>query len=236
MTYRTEASSLVALRELRDMERRRMEEAEPESAKQEKQRHDQEQARLRAEEERLARERAERETARAAAEAVHLRHELTDARSELARLRAQLDSGSFAQARLTPVAAPPASAARTRPFAWLGVTAGASMLVGALALFAAAQPRDSRAMFPDFPARPTSLCPSAPSAPSVPPSPPAPPVTSAISAPRPTPRPRPSPAVRPRGESKPASAPTCDGTDPLCGLPLGAIDDVGKPRRRGQGK
>ena len=94
-------STLVALRELRDMERRRIHEAEPAQAIAEKERREGEEARMRAEAERLARQEAERQAAqvREMAESLRLRRELDGARSEIAALRGQLDRANLAQAQ-----------------------------------------------------------------------------------------------------------------------------------------
>jgi peptidoglycan DL-endopeptidase CwlO len=242
MPNRNENSSLVALRGLREMESRRV--REEEQAKADKERWEREQARLRAEQERLARQSAEREAARAreAAEAARLRRELDGAQSEIADLRGQLERAraNLAQAQLAVAAPlPPVMApARSRTFGWLGLTAGATMLVGALALSAAMRPRDGRAVSVTIPARSTPACSGTRSL--DPPEPQQTPAASPRIVPSPppkfTPRPRPSPPGRPRGNGKPPSTNTCDGTDPLCGIDPGVIDDVGKNRRKGDRK
>jgi hypothetical protein len=236
MSNRNEASSLVALRELRDMERRRIHEAEQAQAMVEKERREREEARLRAEAERLARQEAERQAAQARemAESLRLRRELDGARSEIAALRGQLDRATLAQVQLAVAAPlPPMTApARARPFAWLGLTAGATMLVGALALSAALRPRDGRAVSVAIPAPSAPACPS-PVFPEPRPLPVTPPAVAPPAARKLAPRPRPAPPVRPHESGKPPSTNRCDGTDPLCGIDLGAIDDVGKHRRKG---
>jgi hypothetical protein len=202
MSMRNEASSLIALRELRDLERRQIS-ADAEAAQ-----------------------------ARVAQDAARLRSDLESARSKIGELRAELERARLAQLESASLSIPVRPPERTRWFGWLGVSAGTTMLVGALALSAAMRPHETRA---------GSLEPSAARCPA--------PVTSAaaepaappkVGAPDPrslpssklAPRPRPAPG-RPHGTGKPASAKVCDGTDPLCGIDVGAIDDVGKQPRKG---
>jgi hypothetical protein len=168
------------------------------------------------------------------AESLRLRRELDGARSEIAALRGQLDRATLAQVQLAVAAPlPPMTApARARPFAWLGLTAGATMLVGALALSAALRPRDGRAVSVAIPAPSAPACPS-PVFPEPRPLPVTPPAVAPPAARKLAPRPRPAPPVRPHESGKPPSTNRCDGTDPLCGIDLGAIDDVGKHRRKG---
>ena len=233
MPNRNEPSSLVALRELRDMERRRLAEAAQAHAWAEKERRERAEARQRAEEEQRDRQEAERRAAEAreAAESTRLRRDLDQARLEIAELLAQLERTSLARAEWTPPPLPqPTAPAPSRWFGWLGLSAGASMLVGALALTAAMQPRPTRAVSIETPVlkcpdpRPAAVTEPPPSEAVPEPAPPPPPKVK--------PRPRPSP--RPPGAGKPpSSGPICDGTDPLCGLPLGALDDIGKKPRNG---
>jgi hypothetical protein len=235
MANRNEVSSLVALRELRDMERRRLgQEAEAE-ARAERHRREQEQARMRADEERLARERAAGEAVLAAeaAEAARLRRELAGAQCEIVRLREQLDCTERARAELaTERSAPATNTARPSTLPWLGLTAGATMLVGALALAAATRPQQHPAAWAEPPGKSTAICPEPVRSP--PPPTAVPQLPSAQPSPaKPSPRPHGSLAGRPRGNGKQTSAAICDGTDPLCGIPLDHIDDVGKRPAKG---
>jgi hypothetical protein len=112
---------------------------------------------------------------------------------------------------------------------WLGFSAGATMLVGALAIWAATgtqvRPKAPREM--EVPIRSQQ-------APTIH----AEPATPSSAPPKPEPR-RPKP-VRPR---QPPSVPVigggavpCDGRDPLCGIDFSTVSDVGgkphKPRPR----
>jgi len=236
MPNRNEASSLQALRELREMERRRLAEATEVRARAEAERRNREAARRRAEEEQRARHEAERRAAegREAAESTRLRRDLDQARLEITKLLAELERASLGRAEGTPPPLPPPAPARSRWFGWLGLSAGASMLVGALALTAAMQPRPPRAVSVETPSATCSDSPptAVPAPPSVAEAMPEPTV-----APPPKVKPRPRPPARPPGAGKPpSSGPVCDGTDPLCGLPLGTLDDVGKKRRNGERK
>jgi len=233
MPSRNETSSLVALRELRDMERRRLAEAAEARAWAEKQRRDREEARRRAEEEERARREAERRAAEAreTADSTRLRRDLDQARLEIAELLAQLERTSPSRAEWTPPPVRPPAPVRARWFGWLGLSAGATMLVGALALTAAMRPRPARPASVEAPA---IKCP-APRPDATPELPPVTAVASAPMSPPPKVKPRPRPAPRPHGGGKPAAAaPICDGTDPLCGLPLGTLDDFGRKRRNGE--
>jgi dTMP kinase len=221
MLKRNEASSLVALRELREMEKRRLDEAGAARARAERERREQEQARRRADEERRTRE-AEQQAiqARLAADVARLHGDLELARAEAARWRDELE--------LARVASPPAgSRSPHRWFGWLGLSAGASMLVGALALTAAMRPPPAPRLTVEAP---RVVCPEpqpaarAPEPPVVPPTAP-PPVV------KPSSRARPPAPTRPPAGKPPAIV--CDGRDPLCGLPIGTIDDVGQPRGKG---
>jgi hypothetical protein len=235
MSNRNESSSLVALRELRNMERRRSQEEE--QARAEQQRREQAQARARAEAERLARQQAEHEAALAekAAESQRLQRDLEGARQQIDYLRREMESAKLAHAQLAALSVPPAPL-RPRPFAWLGLTAGASMLVGALALVLATRPPAGHPVSLDLPARPAPSCPAPLATPEPRPAPTSQPAAVRPPALRPAPRPRPAPTARPHNGSKPPSTPVCDGTDPLCGLPLGKLDDLGKLRRKGDGQ
>jgi hypothetical protein len=230
MSSRNEASSLVALRELRDMERRRLAEAAQAQAQAEKERRERAEARRRAEEEQRDRQEVARRAAEAheAAESTRLRRDLDRARLEIAELLAQLERTSLARGEWTP---PPASLPTARAgshwFSWLGLSAGATMLVGALALTAAMRPRPTRAVSIETPVlkcpdpRPLAVTEAPPS--EAAPAPPPPPKVK--------PRPRPSPRA-PGAGKPPSSGLICDGTDPLCGLPLGVLDDIGKKPRK----
>ncbi len=229
MSCRNEPSSLVALRELRDMERQRFAQAEAARAQAEQERQAREEARQRAEEEQRARQQAERRAteAREAAESTRLRRELEQARREIAELLARLERASLATDTGTPPPSVPlAPPVRGRWLSWLGLSAGASMLVGALALTAALAPRPPRVSSLAAPAPrcpdplPAMVLPSAAS-----------PAVAEPPAARPVKAPRPRPSGRPHSGEKPPAGPVCDGTDPLCGLPLGALDDFGKKRR-----
>jgi len=175
----TEASSLVALRELRNMEQ--------------------------------------------AAESAQLHHALENARSQIAQLQLE-----FERTRRSSFELPATRSHVTwvQWFGWLGLSAGATMLVGALALRAAMRPHQVPKHTVEIPAlacpeksptRQGDLTPvaTAPIAPSL--SPPS----------KPGPRWHRHEVPRPRSEGKPLPV-KCDGRDPLCGLDLGAIDDVGK--------
>ena len=232
MPSRNEASSLVALRELRDMERRRLAEAAQAQAQAEKERRERAEARRRAEEEERDRRDAERRAveAREAAESTRLRRDLDQARLEIAELLAQLERTSLARAEWTPPLPQPAPPTPSRWFGWLGLTAGASMLVGALALTAAMQPRPTRVVSVETPVRrcpdprPLAVTEATPS--EAAPAPPPPPKVK--------PRPRPSP--RPPRDGKPPSLGSlCDGPAPLCGLPSGVLDYIGRKPRKGRG-
>ncbi len=111
---------------------------------------------------------------------------------------------------------------------WLGLTAGGTMLVGAVALWAAMRPAETPRLRADtVPCTCPDVCatskPIEVGQPQPNPHPPA----------KPTPRPRPS-VHRPKNSGEPSTA-DCDGRDPLCGLDLGALDDIsGKPTRGGR--
>jgi colicin import membrane protein len=219
MQTQNESSSLVALRELRESDKRRRREAEQAKATAE-------QARLaaaaaRAREERLAREEADRKAA--LAESTRLGRELAAARAEAASLRSELERVNRAPVL---IAAPPASRARTA--AWLGLSAGATMLVGALALAAAMQPSPPPAPLAERTPQPVLACPDrAPVPPLATVSHPAPP--SASIAPVPGKRRPPLPTHQ---QGKPTAKVVCDGTDPLCGIDPKLSDDLGKQRRK----
>jgi hypothetical protein len=197
MSNRNEVSSLVALRELRDMERQRLDEAD-----------------------------ANRRSVDPGFEVARLRGELELAHAQNARLRDELErAAGLAAARISPS---PRRLAGGQWFGWLGLSAGASMLVGALALSAAMRsPAASPPAAPSLPIAPAVVC-AGPE-----PSAPAPTVTVAAAPTKPhaskaSARPRPR---HPATKQPPTAA--CDGSDPLCGLPIGTIDDVGT--RRGKG-
>lgn len=213
METQNETSSLLALRELRASDQRRQREAEQARARQE----------------RLAREDAERQAAEAyeRAQSTRLGRELEVARTEIARLRGELEQACLARSEV----ALPSVMNRARTFGWLGICAGATMLVGALALWAAMQPRARPPALAGMTTRPAP-CPQQAPAASVAREPqPTPTVASAAPAPgKRTPKSRPPRPRRPPASHVPAVV--CDGTDPLCGLPSGLSDDLGKPRGR----
>lgn len=114
-------------------------------------------------------------------------------------------------------------------FGWLGLSAGATLLVGALAIWAATEthPRPKSPPETPWPTHPFEV----PASHVTPASPP-------FSSPRAEPR-RPK-QLRPRPPSlapvSGSAAVHCDGRDPLCGIDFGAVSDVGttphKPRPR----
>jgi hypothetical protein len=222
MLNHSETSSLLALRELRDTERRRL--------------HDAEQARVRAESERLQRRQAEEQRARQepeqksaqareAAESTRLARELETARSEIARLTDEVERSQLGQTECTALPRPAPSAGQW--FGWLGLSAGGAMLVGALALWAAMRPQEIHKPAWDLP---RLTCPE------IRPSGERPPLLPAVSPLSPAPAPPTKPVVRPRPPTRPrpTTPPSakCDGRDPLCGIDFGAIDDVDKRRAR----
>jgi hypothetical protein len=108
---------------------------------------------------------------------------------------------------------------------WLGLTAGATMLVGALAIWAAtgtsARPNSSPEI--ELPRRPYHT----PAIHLEPPTPPAAPPKLEPRRPKP-PRPRQPPTVPSIG----SSTVHCDGRDPLCGIDFSTVSDVGgKPHK-----
>lgn len=247
MSAHNENSSLVALRELREMERRRLHDEQQVAARVEKERLEQERAQSRAREERLAREHAEHEAAQAreSAESTRLRRELDVARSEMAQLRGQLLSSSMALARAASLApsAPVAVANRSRPWGWMAASIGATLLAGGLAISTIVQSNGDSAPFVHQPSKAAPACPKSPSlAPSA--SGPAatrPPEPAASASAKLGPKPRPTASARPKVDTKPAAKPVakptsgnaCDGTDPLCGIDSNVMDDMAKARRRG---
>jgi hypothetical protein len=100
------------------------------------------------------------------------------------------------------------------------------MLVGAVALWAAMRPAEAAKLPAEaLPRTCPEVCPTTK------------PIEVEQPAPnphpaRPTPRPRP-PIHRPKNSGEPATA-ACDGRDPLCGLDLGALDDVSKKPVKGR--
>ena len=180
----TEASSLVALHELRNMEQ--------------------------------------------AAESAQLHHALENARSQIAQLQIELERTQRLPFELP---APRPHVIWVQWFGWLGLSAGATMLVGALALWAAMRPQEvskptveipSLACPEKLPTRQGDLTPVA-----------ATPIEPSLHLPsKPGPRWHRHDVLRPRSEGKPLPV-KCDGRDPLCGLDLGAIDDLGKKRGKG---
>jgi len=221
MSRLNENSSLVALRELREMERRRLHEEEQTRAKAEKERWEREQEEAREREARLAREEAEREAqhARESAESTRLRVELGSAHSEIAHLRGQVLASSVAAAQAASLAPPPVVAqARSRPLGWM-------------------RPQDVPAALARSPTKAAPACPKTQASdPSVF----RPPATAsqegiANTSPKLGPKLRPSP-LRPRPDPKPVTSKICDGTDPLCGIDTNAIDDISRGRRKGDRK
>jgi hypothetical protein len=238
MLVRNDNSSLVALRELREMEKRRLHEEEQVRAKTDKERRDREQAQVRAEQERLARENAEREAAQAreTAESARLRRELDSAHSEIAHLRDLLVAASIARAQAaSPAPLPPVVVpVRARPTRWMAASACATILAGTLAISATMRPKDSPAPLVELPTKSSAACPGISLS-----DPPVPRKTAtaapeiiASSPPKVGAKARALPLAHPRGNAKPPSAKPCDGTDPLCGIDIGALDDVGKNRRK----
>lgn len=226
MSNRNEASSLVALRELRGMEKRRLDEAEASRLRGERERREQTEAHRRSEEERQARA-AEQQAALASlsVEIARLHGELDLMRAQNVQLRDELE-----RTRLGGLA--PSGTSRptgAQWFGWLGLSAGASMLVGALALSAAL--RSPLAVPPSAPPsanRPVIAC--APAEPATP-------AARVAVAPAPVTPPAAKP-VRPKPPRPPKQPPAvvCDGRDPLCGLPLGTLDEAGGKRGRGGGR
>ena len=240
MSRLNENSSLVALRELREMERRRLHEEAQTRAKAEKERWEREQEEAREREARLAREEAEREAqhARESAESTRLRVELGSAHSEIAHLRGQLLASSVAAAQAASLAPPPVVAqARSRPLGWMVASVGATLLAGTLAISAATRPQDVPAALARSPTKAAPACPKTQASdPSVF----RPPATAsqegiANTSPKLGPKLRPSP-LRPRPDPKPVTSKICDGTDPLCGIDTNAIDDISRGRRKGDRK
>ena len=232
MQTQTDDSSLHALRELREIERRRLREAEQTRAKTEKERLEKAVAQARAREERLARESAERQAAEALerAQTMRLGRELESARSEIAHLRGEIERTHLAQAQVE--AARPPAANRARSLGWLGITAGATMLVGALALTAAMRPNDRPRSLAEIAARPEPLCPAreTPDPLGIEPKPAAPTANVDHAPAKVAPRSHLPASGHPRGKGKTLVSGTCDGTDPLCGIDPSVIDDVGKKR------
>jgi hypothetical protein len=177
-----ETSSLVALRELRDLE--------------------------------------------ACAESEQLRHALEGARSRIEQLQVRLDHAQRAQVEYPAKSPRPTSA---QWFGWLGLSAGMTMLVGAVALWAAMR----SAEIPKF-----TVDESRPVCRDVPRTEAREVVVPASTAESPNPAPKPAPHWRrPPSSHSPSvdkpSAVKCDGRDPLCGLDLGAIDDLGRNHGKG---
>jgi hypothetical protein len=231
MQTQNENSSLKALRGLHEIEKRRQREAEQARAKAEKDRLARAEAQVR--EARLAREVAERQAAEAfeRTQTARLGRELDTARAEIAHLRGELEKAFLAQSQTMAVV--PATSRGVRTLSWLGITAGVTMLVGALALAAAMQPGD-RPVATAVIATSTTKSPrveapvlspiAAKPAPSIEPSPP-----------KLAPRPRPATAKRPPrgGKVKSKVGPTCDPMlDPLCGIDPNVSDEAGKRHSR----
>jgi len=231
MQTQNENSSLMALRRLHEIEDRRQREADQARANAEKDRLARAEAQVR--EDRLAREAAERQAAEAfeRAQTTRLGRELDAARAEIVHLRGELEKAYLVQA----TAAAPAGSRGVRTLSWLGIAAGATMLVGALALAAAMQPDDRRV------ATAESVSTTLKASPRVEVPAPTPiaaePTPSAEPAPPPKLAPRRRPAARrtPRaGNERPTVRATrdCDPmSDPLCGLPV--VSDEAT-RRRGK--
>jgi hypothetical protein len=157
--------------------------------------------------------------------------ELEAARSEIARLRGEIESAHRAREQATAARLPGTKLASSA--SWLGITAGATLLLGALAITAATGPILQPRSLADGPASISPACPAT-GAPADLEANPTPPVASVGPAvPKNPPKSRPHATGRPHGNVKaPVTAP-CDGTDPLCGIDPKVIDDVGKkPRKR----
>lgn len=218
MQTHKENSTLVALRELRAYEQDRVqsEKKEEEARK----------ARERKEQERLAEEAANREAEAARERALEqqLRHDLENAEEQLRQLRLEAERRvrEAAQAARAFVA-PTLTAATTRPgkgsrIAWgsSAVFAVALLVVG-LGRFGTSQPIELP--------RPMSSCPEPVPVAAIPvlPAPTAHPMNPPppVSVKHPQPPLRPRGPIAPRVPRKPVPRPpTCDGTDPLCGLPI----------------
>jgi hypothetical protein len=230
MLIQNENSSLAALRGLREIEKHRQREAEQARAKAEKERLARAEARAR--EERLAKEQTERQAAEAheRAQSTRLGRELDTARTEIAHLRSELEKTILAHAQAA--AAAPLASQRSRTASWLGITAGVTMLVGALALTAAMWSNGKPISVAAIETAPSRACPRpevavrplleekpAVTTPSIEPSPP-----------KSAPRPRPAATHRPGGKGKTSFNGMCDGRDPLCGIDPGVSDEAGKSR------
>lgn len=215
MSDHNENSALVALRELRDMEKRRTREEHEARARAEAERLE----RMRADEARLALEQAEREAARQRTDEDRLRRELEMARGEASRLREQLAAVPLAGP--APVPAPAATAPRRQPVAWMAISLAATALACVLAI----QPtgRSEPPTRPCPAAAPTPICPKPPA--------PAPVAPPAVVHPVVPPLVRPQPRPKHRPVTPPPASPKCDGTDPLCGLDTTALEDTTRRRR-----
>lgn len=213
MSDHNENSALVALRELRDMEKRRTREEREARARAEAERLE----RLRADEARLAHEQAEREAARQRADEDRLRRELEMARNEASRLREQLAARPLVVP--APVSPPAVITPRRQPVTWMLISLAATALAGVLAL----QPTGrSEAPARPLPAAAPMICPK--------PKEPAPVVIPAVVHPPAPPFVRPQPRPKHRPVTAPPASPKCDGTDPLCGLDTAALEDTVRRR------
>ena len=225
MQQRLENSTLIALRELRGYEQERQ------LAERRKKEEEVRQAREHKEQARLA-----EEAARERALERQLRTDLQHAEEEIRLLRQEADRRmreatqalqapvSVPEARASPISAPPARRRR-----WLAVSACTTLLAGALVLLIGLR-RDS-SMLTENPRQDPSRTRSVVSALSPKAGSAAP--ANAVATPQaalvgpvesgrqrpPTPHPRVQRPIRKPNPPKP----TCDGTDPLCGLPFNAL-------------
>jgi hypothetical protein len=220
-------SSLTALRGLHEIEQRRQREGEQSRSHTERQRLAK--AEAHAPDEHLTKELAEREAAGTAEriQTLRLGRELDTARTEIAHLRSELEKAYLAQ---TAIPSPPVRRG-VRTLAWLGITAGVTMLVGAAALAAAMRPSDRPVAIAESGTAAAMACPRV----EVPiPSTIAPKSATGLepSPPKIAPKPRPAPAKGSRGgKGKPGVSAGCDPMrDPLCGIDGSVSDEAAKPR------
>jgi hypothetical protein len=148
------------------------------------------------------------------------RTEWPDARSEIARLRIELERIQRLDAQ-----APARKHVWAEWLGWLGLSAGATLLVGAIALWAAMQGERKPSVATESvpPACPPTAIPTVAPSPLA-----AVPAKSELS---------PIPKRVPRSPHRIASPSTtrphldCDGRDPLCGLDFGTLEGTGKRPR-----
>jgi len=234
MSNANENSALIALRELREIERRRSHEEQQARAALDRQQREQKAAQARRTREARAQTEWESATAAARAEAERLGRELESARAEIVQLRSQV----LAQASVAEAARPVGarSSRRLRAVAWLAISAGTMMLVGGLALSAGKRPTHGRPpKVETFPREPAAACPAVKSTETTRPPPTDSPrgVREAPILRKRSPKSRPSSSRRPGNRAKPGAGKVeCDGTDPLCGIDPRVVDDIGWKRAK----